>query len=167
MSVPLQGSEQSPPRSTSASRTRRKGHRDPPPRQVTTRQTKEKTQACSEAGSPPAKGRQGRKRKMKTAANAAQSLSRSRPRFNLEKPEEAEQGSFCLIHSCLLFSDFLYFRNLSCLQSKHNKLQCHEFLPNPFFSSFYYFFYYLCLSAKSSLVLLLFPTKKMCLQNCR
>lgn len=108
MSVPLQRSERGSPRSTSASRTRRKGRRDPPPRQVTTRQTKEKTQACSEAGSPPAKGRRGRKRK-KTVANTAQSLSRSRPRFNLEKPEEAEQGSFCLIHSHLLFFRLFIF----------------------------------------------------------
>ncbi|XP_029311182.1 PWWP domain-containing DNA repair factor 3A-like isoform X2 [Cottoperca gobio] len=65
------------------------------PRQLRKRVAKEPTQTCSITNSPPAKCRRGRKRKVATGAlqkdTTTESSKYSRPRFELEKPDPAEQ----------------------------------------------------------------------------
>lgn len=99
MTVPVQRPENESQRSRSTMKTRQKGIRYQQPRQVTKRQTRAKTKGCSETSSLPAERRRGRKRKRSTQATAVQPLGRARPRFNLDSPEEAEQGSFSLTHT--------------------------------------------------------------------
>ncbi|XP_038556923.1 PWWP domain-containing DNA repair factor 3B isoform X1 [Micropterus salmoides] len=64
------------------------------PRQVRKRLTEEQTQTCSQTNGPPAKCGRGRKRKIKMGDSqrdtTTQASKRSRPRFELEKPDAAE-----------------------------------------------------------------------------
>ncbi|XP_035508338.1 PWWP domain-containing DNA repair factor 3A isoform X2 [Morone saxatilis] len=68
---------------------RGRGHASQP-RQVRKRGTKEQTQTCTETNGPPGKCRRGRTRKIETRDTTTQSSERSRPRFELDKPDAAE-----------------------------------------------------------------------------
>ncbi|XP_044055448.1 PWWP domain-containing DNA repair factor 3B isoform X2 [Siniperca chuatsi] len=91
----LKTSEVDSPCCKSKSQSRRgRGHASQP-RQVRKRQAKKQTQTCSKTTGPPAKGRRGRTQKIETGDSqrdtTTQSSKRSRPRFELEKPDAAEQ----------------------------------------------------------------------------
>lgn len=92
MTVPVQRPENESQRCRSTTRTRRKGIHYQQPRQVTKRQTRAKTEGCSETSNLPAERHRGRKRKINTEATAVQPSGRARPRFDPDSPEEAEQG---------------------------------------------------------------------------
>ena len=59
--------------------------------------TQEASQSCSKTNGPPVKCRRGRPRKTKTEDTTIQTLKRSRPRFELERADAAEQGSVFLV----------------------------------------------------------------------
>nr|XP_046239764.1 PWWP domain-containing DNA repair factor 3A [Scatophagus argus] len=87
----LKASEVDSQSTRSTSQSRRRSSHVSQPRQIRRRMAKMKTQACSKTNGSPAKCRRGRTRKIETGATAAQSPKRSRPRFELEKPNAVEQ----------------------------------------------------------------------------
>ncbi|XP_051235156.1 PWWP domain-containing DNA repair factor 3B isoform X2 [Dicentrarchus labrax] len=68
---------------------RGRGHASQP-RQVRKRATKEQTQTCTETNGPPGKRQRGRTRKIETRDTTTQSSERSRPRFELDKPDATD-----------------------------------------------------------------------------
>lgn len=59
--------------------------------------TQEAPQCCSKTNGPPVKRPRGRPRKNKIEDTTTQILKRSRPRFELERADAAEQGSAFLV----------------------------------------------------------------------
>ncbi|XP_042342663.1 PWWP domain-containing DNA repair factor 3A [Plectropomus leopardus] len=96
----LKTSEGDSPRCKSKSQSRRRRAHASQPRPVRKRARKEQTQACSKTNGSPAKCRRGRTRKLETRnlqrESTTQSSERSRPRFELEKPDTAEQDESLL-----------------------------------------------------------------------
>lgn len=93
----VETSEIDSPCSKSKAQNRRGRSQASQPRQLRKRVTKEQTQSsCGETKGPPAKCRRGRTRKIKKGNATTQSSERSRPRFELEKPDAAEQDESLL-----------------------------------------------------------------------
>ncbi|GAA6220130.1 PWWP domain-containing protein MUM1L1-like [Lates japonicus] len=96
----LKTSEVDSPCSKSKSQSKCKSGHASKPRQVRQRRAKEQVQTCSKTSGPQAKCQRGRKRKKETGdfKEDTTSLSsiRSRPRFELEKPDAAEQDESLL-----------------------------------------------------------------------
>ncbi|XP_018522323.1 PWWP domain-containing DNA repair factor 3B [Lates calcarifer] len=96
----LKTSEVDSPCSKSKSQSKCKSGHASKPRQVRQRRKKEQVQTCSKTSGPQAKGQRGRKRKKETGVSQEDTTSlssiRSRPRFELEKPDAAEQDESLL-----------------------------------------------------------------------
>lgn len=94
MVVPVQRPDPESQCSGPTIRTRRRRIDYQQPKRASKRQTRAKTNG--ETSRVPAAGCRAKKQKLDNGAAAVQPFGRGRPRFNLELPEEAEKGSFCL-----------------------------------------------------------------------